>query len=171
MAYATTPWRQTWYVRIAMSFLREPFIQRLPPNVRMVLASAGATIDLYKLTDMADNVMEVTTPTVSAICDTSTDVLGVKQLREEVAHLNDLYLPCPLELVIAVHLEINLEASNAIAQPHLISLQVIHSAGIMLSLEKLHASAKNLAPGETPRSVTSSDRCYRPNSQSPLLCK
>ena len=74
----------------AMSFLRELFMQRLPPNVRMVLASADATMDLYKLADMADKVMEVTTPTVSAICDISTDALGVKQLREEVAHLTDL---------------------------------------------------------------------------------
>ena len=72
-----------------MPFLRELFMQRLPPNVRMVLASADATIDLYKLADMADKVMEVITPTVPAICDTSTDVLGVKQLREEVAHLTD----------------------------------------------------------------------------------
>ena len=74
----------------AMSFLRELFMQRLPPNVRMVLASADATMDAYKLADMADKVMEVTTPTVSAFCDISADVFGVKQLCEEAAHLTDL---------------------------------------------------------------------------------
>ena len=74
----------------ATSFLRELFMQHLPPNVRMVLASADATMGPYKLADMADKVMEVTMPTVSAIYDTSTDILGVKQFREEVAHLTDL---------------------------------------------------------------------------------
>ena len=76
----------------AMSFVRELFLQRLLPNVRMVLASADATMDLCKLADMTDKVMEVTMPTVSAICDTSTDILGVKQFCEEVAPLADLVL-------------------------------------------------------------------------------
>ena len=53
----------------ANTFVRELFLQRLPPNVRMVLASADATMDLNKLADMADKVMEVATPTVSAITD------------------------------------------------------------------------------------------------------
>ncbi len=39
---------------------------------------------------MADKVIEVATPTVSAITDTSTDSSEVKQLREEVARLADL---------------------------------------------------------------------------------
>ena len=43
----------------ANSFLRELFLQRLPPNVRMVLASTDDTMDLSKLADMADKVMEV----------------------------------------------------------------------------------------------------------------
>ncbi|XP_041346698.1 uncharacterized protein LOC121366245 [Gigantopelta aegis] len=34
------------------SFLRELFLQRLPPNVRMVLASADTSLDLSKLADM-----------------------------------------------------------------------------------------------------------------------
>ena len=73
-----------------MSFLRELFLQCLLPNVRMMLASADATMNLCKLTDMAGKVMEVTTPMVSAISNTSTDALGVKQLLEVVAHLADL---------------------------------------------------------------------------------
>ena len=43
----------------ANSFLRELFVQRLPSNVRMVLASADSSMDLDKL-DMADKVMELT---------------------------------------------------------------------------------------------------------------
>ena len=49
------------------SFLRELFLQRLPPNVRMVLASANTTMDLNKLADMADKVIEVSTTTVASI--------------------------------------------------------------------------------------------------------
>lgn len=74
----------------ANTFLRELFLQRLPPNVRMVLASTDTSMSLNKLADMADKVMEVATPTVSAITDTRTDTLEVKQLREEVARLADL---------------------------------------------------------------------------------
>jgi len=41
------------------TFLRELFLQRLPANVRMVLALADATTDLAKLADMADKIAEV----------------------------------------------------------------------------------------------------------------
>ena len=44
------------------SFLRELFLQKL----RMVLASADASMELDKLADMADKVMEVATPTVAS---------------------------------------------------------------------------------------------------------
>jgi hypothetical protein len=44
------------------SFLRELFLQRLPANVRMVLASTDATTDLSKLAELADKVLEVATP-------------------------------------------------------------------------------------------------------------
>ena len=50
------------------SFLRELFLQRLPPNVRMVLASVhDNSADLQKLAQLADKVTEVANPTVSAI--------------------------------------------------------------------------------------------------------
>ena len=49
------------------SFLRELFLQRLPPNVRMVLASADPSTTLENLADMADKIMEVSTPTVAAM--------------------------------------------------------------------------------------------------------
>ena len=70
-------------------FLKELFLQRLPANVRMVLASADADMDLHKLADMADKVMEVATPPIASISapDTSSEV---QQLREEVSRLADL---------------------------------------------------------------------------------
>ena len=48
------------------SFLHELFLQRLPPAVRMALASAKED-DLDKLASLADRVAEVTTPSVSVI--------------------------------------------------------------------------------------------------------
>lgn len=76
------------------SFLRELFLQRLPANVRMVLASTDASMDLDKLADMADKVMEVATPTIAAVSDSRPDPLPfpsghseVQQLKEEVARL------------------------------------------------------------------------------------
>ena len=75
------------------SFLRELFLQRLPANVRMVLASADPATTLDKLADMADKVMEVAAvPNISAIGDTHhthTDP-EVTKLREEVSRLADL---------------------------------------------------------------------------------
>ena len=59
----------------------------------MVLASADSSMDLDKLVDMADKVMEVAAPTVAAVADTHpnrTDNFKVKQLQEEVACLADL---------------------------------------------------------------------------------
>ena len=48
------------------TFLRELFLQRLPSNVRMVLASTSTTATLEELAELADKVVEVSTPTVSA---------------------------------------------------------------------------------------------------------
>ena len=57
------------------SFLRELFLQRLPSNVRMVLASTDTSMDLNKLAELADKVMEVATPTgtVTHVSDAHPD--------------------------------------------------------------------------------------------------
>ena len=73
----------------AASFFRELFLQRLPANVRMVLASTDSTMDINKLADMADKVIEVSAPSVSAITS-SAHSSDVKELREEVVRLTDL---------------------------------------------------------------------------------
>ena len=49
------------------SFLRELFLQRLPGSVRMVLASTGNAMSLEALAQMADKIVEVATPTISAV--------------------------------------------------------------------------------------------------------
>ena len=73
----------------AVAFLRELFLQRLPANVRMVLASIDSTQDINKLADMADKIMEVSIPAVSAVMSPAHPS-EVKELREEVARLTDL---------------------------------------------------------------------------------
>ncbi len=49
------------------ALLHELFLQRLPSSVRMVLAPSGTDISLNNLADMADRIMEVSTPTVAAV--------------------------------------------------------------------------------------------------------
>ena len=72
----------------ATSFLHELFLQRLPPNVRIVLTSADTSLDLSKLADMADKVMKVVTPTVASVSTQQTNS-EVTLLREEIARLAD----------------------------------------------------------------------------------
>ena len=70
------------------AFLKELFLQCLPANVRMVLASADTTTELPKLAEMADKIMEVARPpTVAAISAPDPDV---QQLKAEVSRLADL---------------------------------------------------------------------------------
>ena len=73
------------------AFLKELFLQRLPANVRMVLASADGTTDLAKLADMADKVVEVSSSTVAAVShSSSTDGNEMEKLRAEVTRLSNL---------------------------------------------------------------------------------
>ena len=67
------------------SFLRELFLQRLPHNVRMILAGSGDDVnkDLDKLAALADKVLDVSAPLVSTVA-TST---AVEELRAEIAVL------------------------------------------------------------------------------------
>ena len=44
------------------SFVHELFLQRLPSNVRMVLASSSFGLTLTQLAEMADRIVEVSTP-------------------------------------------------------------------------------------------------------------
>ena len=70
------------------TFLRELFLQRLPANVRMVLASTSTTSTLEELADLADKVTEVAIPSVSAV-GTPQIAPEVEQLRAEVSRLHD----------------------------------------------------------------------------------
>lgn len=71
------------------SFLRELFLQRLPPNVRMVLASTADGTGLEQLAELADTVMEVATPTGSVAGVTTTPSLApeIERLSQQVSRL------------------------------------------------------------------------------------
>ena len=70
------------------AFIRELFLQRLPANIRMVLASTPDTGNLDDLAQLADKIMEVATPppAVTAVSTTSEP----DYLRKEVAELKSL---------------------------------------------------------------------------------
>ncbi|KAG0445199.1 hypothetical protein HPB47_018655, partial [Ixodes persulcatus] len=75
---------------IDASLLRELFLQRLPKNVRMVIASAG-DIDLVRIAELADSIMEISTasPQVSTVHAQSIPE-EVRELRAEVSRLADM---------------------------------------------------------------------------------
>ena len=73
------------------SLLRELFLQRLPPNVRMVLASTAEPVTLEALASLADKIMEVATPTVSTINHSSDHLLSeLSSLKAELSQLKQL---------------------------------------------------------------------------------
>jgi hypothetical protein len=81
------------------SFLQELFLQRLPPSVRMVLASTPSATTLENLAEMADKIMEVATPasastgpalTVAAATVPPNLSTEVEHLRADVARLEKL---------------------------------------------------------------------------------
>ncbi len=59
--------RQLWSDRPDDLFLRELFLQRLPSNVRMVLAPLGVGVPVDQLAEMADRIVDVATPTMAAV--------------------------------------------------------------------------------------------------------
>ena len=82
------------------SFIRELFLQRLPSNTRMVLASAGDDLPLDKLAALADKIYEVTattpqtpstfSPPVCKVTASDQLVTELSHLRDEVSHLKQL---------------------------------------------------------------------------------
>ena len=74
---------------MTIQYLRELFLQRLPSNVRMVLAPSADSITLDNLAEMADRVMEVSSPTIGAV-HTPTSSADIESLRSEVRQLTDL---------------------------------------------------------------------------------
>lgn len=70
------------------AFLKELFLQRLPTNVRMVLASTSATTSLEELAELADKVAEVATPTIASVQPPQI-AEEMQQLKAEIAKLQN----------------------------------------------------------------------------------
>ena len=76
-------------------FLKELFLQRLPPNVRMILASTPGNNTVQDLATLAEKIMEVTgnvppSPINTVSAPDGQLVAELTKLREEVAHLKKL---------------------------------------------------------------------------------
>ena len=75
------------------AFVRGLFLQRLPANVRMVLASTADSTSLEDLAHLADRIVDAAPSPISAIDDTRPPpppASEVEQLRSEVSRLADL---------------------------------------------------------------------------------
>ena len=70
------------------TLLRELFLQRLPTNVRMVLASSGEATTLEKLAELGDRVVAAASPTVAGVSP-SKEQSEVDKLRSEVLRLQE----------------------------------------------------------------------------------
>ena len=69
---------------IDSSLLRELFLQRLPANVHMILASAEL-MSLDNLAEMADRIIDIATATISSVSTSSEDKDFRRIIRKEVA--------------------------------------------------------------------------------------
>ena len=63
-------------VRNDGAFIRELFLQRLPSNVRMVLASASTATAISELAKLADRIMEVATPSLPTAANPSISTVS-----------------------------------------------------------------------------------------------
>ena len=73
------------------TLLRELFLKRLPPNVRMVLASTNSAASLEELAELADKVIKVAAPFIPKMATPPSLTVEVEQLRGEVARLEKLF--------------------------------------------------------------------------------
>ena len=140
------------------AFLCELFLQRLPANVRMVLASTDTTTELQKLADMVDKIMDVATPTVSSI--DSGDSSEVSELSQEVGRLAELVASLTTCYSRPHNRNISKSRPNRLqVLPHLnLRLLMTHSVGIIVNLEKKLRNARALATGKTLWPGTSGDK-------------
>lgn len=70
------------------AFVCELFFQQLPSTARMVLGSSAATLSLAQLAEMANRIVEVTSPpTVTAVTAPSMSMEEICQLTDTLAYL------------------------------------------------------------------------------------
>ena len=85
MAYATAVggfWPST-----DSSFVCELFLQHLPSNMRLVLASSSSGPTLTQLAEMSDRIVEVLTPAAISQVTSSPAMDEMRQLTDTLSHL------------------------------------------------------------------------------------
>lgn len=149
------------------SFLRELFLQRLPANVRMVLASSDTT-DLDKLAQFADKIVEVATPVQVSAVSRSPDT-EISQLRSEIAELK--------QIVVQSHSS-RPQRSSSRGPPTRPSTPTRNDSDSLCwyhqrfgdKLVNVNLLVLKLLIRKMTRPVISGDRCYWPSNKSPILC-
>lgn len=68
------------------TFLKQLFLQRLPANIRTVLATAPTSTTLDELAELADRIAEVATPTIATVTS-NQPASELEQLRAEISKL------------------------------------------------------------------------------------
>ena len=138
----------------------------------MVLTSADPATTLENLADMADKIMEVSSPTVAALSTPRVDDYEVKQLREQVSRLADLVASLPRANRFR-HCSSSRNRSPPTRHPRLNPLLRTPSAGTMPSSVMTPGSVGTPAAGDrkTPRPDARGDRRSWPSLKSPFLRK
>ena len=135
----TTPGR-CYTHRFDTSFLRELFLQCLPSNVCMVLASSGNSISLDQLAQLADCIVDVATPTLASVTAPQSSH-ELEQLCSEISQLQAVTQTNDLVFLVAA------------AHP---ALSRTTSAGTIASLATKPTNIPHSAPSrETTRPVAS----------------
>ena len=79
------------------SFIRKLFLQQLPANVRMVLASTSDSVSLDNLAQLADKIVEVSPPqSVFTVCSSNLSD-EVKKLKGQLINLTQLVKSLPFQ--------------------------------------------------------------------------
>ena len=68
------------------TLLRQLFLQRLPPNVRMILASSGETTTLEELAELGDTIIAAAPPGVAVVSQPPSEI---EELRTELSRLRE----------------------------------------------------------------------------------
>ena len=143
--------------------LRELFLQRLPPNVRMVLASSGAAESLDDLATLADKVLDAAPPSMASITQPSSEV---DDLRTEVSRLTELVTSLTTQGHSSRYRSPSPRRQPRPRHPPLPTA----FAGITPALEVEHENPPHPARSrETFRPVVSGDTRHWPTTESPIL--
>ena len=150
------------------SLLRELFLQRLSSNVQMILASAD-DMDIGKLTEMADRIMDAGTPTVTAVSTSTEDDHIRKIFHKEV---NKQHRSRPRSLSNSNRESRNRSRRRFTSRGRSFNRQVKQNDVCWYHMQFDENARKCRPPcsAGTPRPAASGDQHGWPTNRSPSLC-